>query len=237
MKQLAVDLVILNERPVSYINDLQNRAGDAAAHEPGARAAGAHGARGAVFLLRSDLISVQTRALLSSVARVVLVGQRGSLAEQLERLRAPWLPPFDRARHPTPATRPWPTGGHCSLARSRVLQRPRRLRAGRPRIRDVAGPGQSTPAPWINVVANPRFGFQVAAEGSGYTWSLNSRDNQLTPGPTIRSAIGRARCCTCAMRKAVSSGAHGVADPRSRRGLYRPARPGLQPFRAQRARH
>jgi cyclic beta-1,2-glucan synthetase len=45
----------------------------------------------------------------------------------------------------------------------------------------LLGPGQSTPAPWINVVANPAFGFQVAAEGSGYSWSVNSRENQLTP--------------------------------------------------------
>ena len=45
----------------------------------------------------------------------------------------------------------------------------------------LLGPGQSTPAPWINVVANPAFGFQVAAEGSGFTWSANSRENQLTP--------------------------------------------------------
>ena len=44
----------------------------------------------------------------------------------------------------------------------------------------LLGPGQSTPAHWINVIANPLFGFQVATEGSGYTWSLNSRDNQLT---------------------------------------------------------
>ena len=40
---------------------------------------------------------------------------------------------------------------------------------------------QVTPAPWINVIANPSFGFQVSAEGSGYTWSVNSRENQLTP--------------------------------------------------------
>src|SRR3546814_5372261 len=41
--------------------------------------------------------------------------------------------------------------------------------------------GITTPAPWINVIANPGFGFQVAAEGSGYTWAENSRENQLTP--------------------------------------------------------
>ncbi len=45
----------------------------------------------------------------------------------------------------------------------------------------ILGPGQSTPAPWINVVANAAFGFQVATEGGGYTWSVNSRENQLTP--------------------------------------------------------
>ena len=45
----------------------------------------------------------------------------------------------------------------------------------------ILGPGQSTPAPWINVVANPGFGFQVSAEGGGYVWSVNSREHQLTP--------------------------------------------------------
>ena len=45
----------------------------------------------------------------------------------------------------------------------------------------ILGPGQSTPAPWINVIANPAFGFQVSAEGSGFTWSVNSREHQLTP--------------------------------------------------------
>lgn len=45
----------------------------------------------------------------------------------------------------------------------------------------ILGPGQSTPAPWINVIANPVFGFQVSADGAGYTWSVNSRENQLTP--------------------------------------------------------
>src|SRR3989454_4206197 len=45
----------------------------------------------------------------------------------------------------------------------------------------ILGAGRSIPAPWINVIANPSFGFQVAVEGSGYTWSLGSRENQLTP--------------------------------------------------------
>ncbi|MGO9602060.1 MAG: GH36-type glycosyl hydrolase domain-containing protein, partial [Candidatus Binataceae bacterium] len=44
----------------------------------------------------------------------------------------------------------------------------------------ILGEGQWTPAPWINVIANPSFGFQVSATGSGYTWSANSRANQIT---------------------------------------------------------
>jgi cyclic beta-1,2-glucan synthetase len=31
---------------------------------------------------------------------------------------------------------------------------------------------QTTPAPWINVIANPHFGFQVAVEGGGYTHGM-----------------------------------------------------------------
>src|SRR5207245_8318464 len=45
----------------------------------------------------------------------------------------------------------------------------------------VLSEGQWTPAPWVNVVANPSFGFQVSESGGGYTWSVNSRENQLTP--------------------------------------------------------
>lgn len=37
-----------------------------------------------------------------------------------------------------------------------------------------------TPAPWINVVANPCFGFIAGESGSGYTWCKNSRENRLT---------------------------------------------------------
>ena len=48
-------------------------------------------------------------------------------------------------------------------------------------ISTILDPGQATPAPWINVVANPVFGFQVSAEGGGFTWSVNSREHQLTP--------------------------------------------------------
>ena len=42
-------------------------------------------------------------------------------------------------------------------------------------------PGDSTPAPWVNVVANRRLGFVVSEAGGGYTWAENSGENRLTP--------------------------------------------------------
>jgi cyclic beta-1,2-glucan synthetase len=40
---------------------------------------------------------------------------------------------------------------------------------------------KNTPAPWINVISNERFGFHVSENGSAYTWSRNSRENKVTP--------------------------------------------------------
>ncbi len=37
------------------------------------------------------------------------------------------------------------------------------------------------PSPWINVVANKNFGFQISEAGGGFTWSINSRENKITP--------------------------------------------------------
>lgn len=39
---------------------------------------------------------------------------------------------------------------------------------------------QMTPAPWVNVIANPDFGFIVSESGGGYTWNENSRENKLS---------------------------------------------------------
>ncbi|NLY30998.1 MAG: glycosyl transferase [Firmicutes bacterium] len=41
--------------------------------------------------------------------------------------------------------------------------------------------GVTTPAPWINVVSNPKAGFIISESGTGYTWTENSRENKLTP--------------------------------------------------------
>jgi cyclic beta-1,2-glucan synthetase len=42
------------------------------------------------------------------------------------------------------------------------------------------GPDTHTPAPWVNVIANPTFGTIVSETGSGFTWYGNSQRNRLT---------------------------------------------------------
>ena len=41
--------------------------------------------------------------------------------------------------------------------------------------------GQSTPAPWVNVIANSDFGCVISEAGGGYSWAGNSSENRLTP--------------------------------------------------------
>ena len=42
------------------------------------------------------------------------------------------------------------------------------------------GPDTHTPAPWVNVIANPNFGTLVSETGAGFTWYGNSQRNRLT---------------------------------------------------------
>jgi cyclic beta-1,2-glucan synthetase len=42
------------------------------------------------------------------------------------------------------------------------------------------GPDTNTPAPWVNVIANPTFGTLISETGAGFTWYGNSQRNRLT---------------------------------------------------------
>ncbi len=178
MKGLAVDLVILNDKPSSYVQDLQNVLQDMARTGRATIGQDAQAPAGRIFVLRADLLGPDERALLQTVARVVLISNQGGLAEQilrLQRLNAAVEPRARRAlvRHSAeaPAVQMPPLeffnglGGFADDGREYVI---------------VQAPRQHTPMPWINVVANPDFGFQVSESGAGYTWSVNSRENQLT---------------------------------------------------------
>ncbi|MDH3792991.1 MAG: glycosyl transferase, partial [Rhodospirillales bacterium] len=180
MKSLDVDLVIVNEHASSYLQDLQIAIETAVRSSQSRPRFGEELAQGAVHALRADLMSGEARALLQSAARVVLIARRGPIADQLARVPQSPIGPSP-VRGPTP---PMPAQ---RLSPARVppdLEFFNGLggfgKDGREYVTILDG-DHATPAPWINVIANPGFGFQVAAEGSGYTWAGNSRENQLTP--------------------------------------------------------
>ncbi len=176
LKGVPADLVILNAKGASYAQDLQQsievmvRASQTAVgHET-------HRDHGNVFVLREDRMSRQDQVLLRSAARVLILARGGSLSEQVIRLgRSVSVPPRPRRLREKAETLSPPAldlefwnglGGFTPDGREYVT---------------VLGQGQWTPAPWINVVANPGFGFQVSESGAGSTWSVNSRENKLTP--------------------------------------------------------
>ena len=182
-KCLAVDLVILNEHPASYVQGLQSGI-EAALRASRTPKAGA--GRGQVHAVRADLMTPEARALLMSVARVVLVARRGTLAEQIAAILSedpemvgPSLPRAGLApapphgpsspRSPSPAPDLEFFNGIGGFDRN-----------GKEYV-TVLEEGTSTPAPWVNIIANDGFGFHVSATGSASTWAENSRENRLTP--------------------------------------------------------
>jgi len=177
-QRLETDLVILNERTASYVQDLQNELEALVRASQVRPPLSGDAVGGRIFILRADLTPPETCAQLASVARVVLSAERGGLAEQLSYAAEPARPArFVRDARPGDRARPKPTpglqleyfnglGGFADDGREYVT---------------LLGPGQTTPAPWINVVANPSFGFEVSAAGAGSTWSVNSRERRLTP--------------------------------------------------------
>lgn len=189
MKQLDVDLVIINEHAGSYLQDLQV-AIETAVRSSQSRPRLAdefHAAqqKGTVHMLRADLMTAQTRNLLKSVARVILIARRGSIGKQISR-----LPPA-ASWNRTPRVCSQTTNIDMSPSQHAELSSIKQQLEffnGYGGFSDngreytiILENGTPTPAPWINVIANPNFGFHVAAEGSAFTWAENSRENQLTP--------------------------------------------------------
>jgi cyclic beta-1,2-glucan synthetase len=177
-KQLPVDLVILNEKKQSYGQELQEsleslvRAWQTCAIH--------HGECGAIFVLQAERLADDEQLLLKTAARAMLVASRGTLSEQLLRhqlrhqrsaleyvLRPAALPTEPTADMLTPPELEFfnGLGGFAEDGREYVI---------------VLDKGQWTPTPWINVIANPEFGFMVSETGGGCTWCVNSHENQLT---------------------------------------------------------
>jgi cellobiose phosphorylase len=199
LKGLAVDLVIWNEDHAGYRQLLQEQI-------MGLIAAGleAHvmDRPGGIFVRRAEQISDEDRILVHSVARAIISDRRGTLAEQINRrgildvrpphLNMPRLEPTERRRihrSEPPAEKIVPPrsdrlfdnglGGFAPDGREYVITTTRE---------------QLTPAPWVNVLANPYFGTVISESGFAYTWRENAHEFRLTPwgNDAVSEASGEA---------------------------------------------
>jgi cellobiose phosphorylase len=177
LKGLAVDLVIWNEDHAGYRQLLQEQI-------LGLIAAGIEAnvtdRPGGIYLRLAEQISEEDRVLLQTVARAILTDSRGTLWDQIHRRRlaevpVPRLTPArtHRAEEPTAAGLPRRDliffnglGGFTPDGREYII---------------TTSAGQKTPAPWVNVIANPLFGTIISESGAAYTWSENAHEFRLTP--------------------------------------------------------
>lgn len=177
LKGLAVDLVIWNEDHAGYRQRLQEQI-------MGMIASGIEASiidrPGGIFVRLAEQISSEDRILLQSVARIVINDCRGRLAEQLEQRGLPEarVPLLEASRRYRPEVPPVSTPPHRDLQFFNGLGG--FAPDGREYVIELA-PGQTTPAPWCNVLANPHFGTVVSESGVAYTWSENAHEFRLTP--------------------------------------------------------
>ncbi|MBE3063478.1 MAG: glycosyl transferase, partial [Spirochaetes bacterium] len=173
MHGLKADLVILNEQAGGYEQPLREQLeGLIRAHATNT----ATEETGRIHLRSTDQLPEEDLSLLMAAARVVLVAARGPLPQQMGvAAEVPEPPEFlARKRAPRDPSAPLPfmelpyfnsLGGFTPDGREYAI---------------YLGPDTHTPAPWVNVIANPTFGTLVSETGSGFTWYGNSQRNRLT---------------------------------------------------------
>ncbi len=192
VKCLSVDLVILNGSPPSATPALQTAVdGAISAFQSKARDANRVG-RGTAIALRAAALPLEDCDLLKTAARAIFAADQGPLREQLFRMGQPLPPAQPRLHAPAPlageptasSANSAASGAQSGAASAATLEFFNGLGgfdAASHEYVVVLDGDQWTPAPWVNVIANPQFGFLVSADGSGSTWSRNAQQNQITP--------------------------------------------------------
>jgi cyclic beta-1,2-glucan synthetase len=174
---IIVDLVILNEEEYAYDSPLNQLISDivlsSQTHDYSSR-------KQHVFVLDRSKVLEEDIPLLYAVSRLVFKGDEGNIRDQLKREKNRLLPElmdFDAVANSTKENNvddpELPSliyfndlGGFNEKGDEYIIKLDNE---------------KVTPAPWINVITNDKFGFLVSESGSGYTWSENSRENKLTP--------------------------------------------------------
>ena len=178
---LAVDLVILREEHDGHLPALQEQI---AKLLDTSGAADRIDQPGGIFVRSAGELTEEDRVLIQTVAHVVVSDSDGSLAQQIERRStAPGSPArpsavrIDGGEALAPGTQP-------DEAEERDLVFFNGLGGFTPDGREYVitiSTARMTPAPWVNILANPSFGTLVSESGSAATWSENAQAFRLTP--------------------------------------------------------
>jgi cellobiose phosphorylase len=190
LKGLKTDLVIWNEDSSVYRQALHDELMSAV----GATSEGGPLERpGGIFVRRAEQVSEEDRVLMQTVARLVIVDSDGPLSEQLNRQAHAELPGRLVPVRPVVPAPPAP----APLDQGNVLTFFNGLggfsRDGREYVITTA-PDRRTPAPWVNVLANPWFGSVVSESGSAYTWCENANTYRLSPWSNDPVSDGSGEC-------------------------------------------
>ncbi len=174
-KGIAVDTVLLLEHPLSSSQSLDQERAHLAAQN--------------AKIIRMDQIPFEEAVLLQTAARIVLPNG-GSGSE----FRVPGSASDRSALSAGVASNAPQSPVHQSSSESAERQTPNAERRTQSFHNGLGGftadgreyiitlhPGQTTPAPWVNVLANPNFGTVISESGSSYTWAENSHEFRLTP--------------------------------------------------------
>jgi len=188
MKSLSVDLVILT----GEVSDSRQRLDDQIIGliAPRLKAELLNKPAG-IFIRHLDELSSEDLVLLQSAARIVLTDEDEGLLEQLDSDKS-----LDLSVPALTASQSALCDTSQSLAQ-RELVFHNGLGGFTPDGREyivTLQPGQATPVPWVNVIANPSFGTVISESGCGYTWAENSHEFRLTPwnNDPVTDATGEA---------------------------------------------
>lgn len=174
LKGLAVDLVIWNEDHGSYRQVLLDRLTNLITVMGGAK----EGDRqGGIYVRPAEQVSNEDRILFQALARAILYDDKGTLAEQIQKKHTRALPPaLEIGKEATEAVYEdeWALdietdNGYGTFSED-----------GKEYI-ILTNRETKTPAPWVNVLANPDFGSIVSESGGAYTWAVNAHAYRLSP--------------------------------------------------------
>ena len=176
LKGLAVDLVIWNEDHGSYRQTLQDQIQGLVNNDAVNQS---YQKPGKIFVRSADQISPEDRILFESVARVVLYDNKGTLSEQVNKIYAEktTLPFVPATQHP-----PEEPSGVARLPKGLLFDNGTGgFTPDGKEYKIVTDRKKVTPAPWVNVIANPDMGTVISESGSAYTWAVNAHEYRITP--------------------------------------------------------